>query len=91
MAAHDGMDAVEKAGEAHIDIALLDIGMPRLNGIEAARRLREMKTASSALLVAITGWGQDDDRERTRAAGFDYHLVKPVDPLRLAEILQTVK
>ena len=91
LAAHDGMDAIEKAGKADIDIALLDIGMPRMNGIEAARRLRGMATASNALLVAITGWGQDDDRERTRAAGFDYHLVKPVDPLRLAEILQTVK
>ena len=91
VAAHDGMDAIEKAREADIDIALLDIGMPRMDGIEAARRLREMATGANALLVAITGWGQDDDRERTRAAGFDYHLVKPVDPLRLAEILQTVK
>ena len=79
------------AGEAHIDIALLDIGMPRMDGIAAARRLRQMPRCARTLLVAITGWGQQDDRERTRAAGFDYHLVKPVDPTRLAEILQAVQ
>lgn len=91
LAAHDGMDAIARAQAENIDIALLDIGMPGMDGIEAARRLRELPTGSNALLVAITGWGQDEDRERTRAAGFDYHLVKPVDPLRLAEILQTVQ
>jgi PAS domain S-box-containing protein len=91
LAAHDGAEAVAMAGEAHIDIALLDIGMPRMDGIAAARRLREMPRCARTLLVAITGWGQQDDRERTRAAGFDYHLVKPVDPTRLAEILQAVQ
>lgn len=91
LAVHDGTDAIARAQAADIDIALLDIGMPRMDGIEAARRLRELPTGSNALLVAITGWGQDEDRERTRAAGFDYHLVKPVDPVRLAEILQTVQ
>jgi CheY-like chemotaxis protein len=57
----------------------MDIGMPRLNGYEAARRIRAEAGGDAPLLVAVSGWGSDDDRRRTREAGFDRHLVKPVD------------
>lgn len=88
LSAHDGVEAIAKARDNVIDAALLDIGMPKLDGIETARRLREMPGGRKVLLVALTGWGQDKDRERTRNAGFDHHLVKPVDPATLAEILR---
>jgi signal transduction histidine kinase len=78
--AHDGIEAVEVAEAFRPDIVLLDIGMPRLNGHEACRRIRALDWASSVAIVAVTGWGQDQDRERTREAGFDLHLVKPLDP-----------
>jgi CheY-like chemotaxis protein len=58
---------------------LLDVGMPRLNGHDAARRIRERLSAAAPLFVALTGWGQDEDRRRSQDAGFDHHLVKPVD------------
>ena len=88
LSAHDGVEAIAKARDNVIDAALLDIGMPKMDGIETARRLREMPGGRKVLLVALTGWGQDKDRERTRNAGFDHHLVKPVDPATLAEILR---
>ena len=66
---------------------LLDIGMPRLNGYDAARRLRELPWGRNLVLAALTGWGQDEDKRLSRAAGFDRHLVKPVDPVALAALL----
>jgi CheY-like chemotaxis protein len=74
----DGEQAVEAAQRFHPEVVLLDLGMPKLDGIGAARRLRACETAARATLVALTGWGQDADRSATRAAGFDHHLVKPV-------------
>jgi CheY-like chemotaxis protein len=68
-------------------VALLDIGMPRLNGYDLARRLRGQAWGRGMVLIALTGWGQEDDRRRTREAGFDRHLVKPVDPDALQELL----
>jgi PAS domain S-box-containing protein len=91
LSARDGVEAIARAGDNNIDVALLDLGMPRMDGIETARRLREMPGTRNMLLAAVTGRGQDIDRERTREAGFDHHLVKPVDPARLTEILQTVR
>src|SRR5262249_16425586 len=61
-------------------VVLLDIGMPDMDGYEVARRIREEEGSRRALLIAITGWGQDEDRQRARQAGFDHHLTKPVDP-----------
>ncbi len=84
--AHDGVEALEAAERFAPDTVLLDIGLPRLNGYEVARRLRG-QAAHSYLLIALTGWGQDEDRTRARAAGFDYHLVKPVDLDQLGRIL----
>jgi CheY-like chemotaxis protein len=66
---------------------LLDIGMPGMDGHEVARRLREPPEFRGTLLVALTGWGQEQDRRRSKEAGFDRHLVKPVDPEALRELL----
>jgi CheY-like chemotaxis protein len=75
--AADGIKAVEIAQTFDPDIAFLDIGMPRMDGYEAARRIREL--GSRVVLVALTGWGQDEDKQRSRDAGFDHHLTKPPD------------
>jgi CheY-like chemotaxis protein len=85
--AHDGIEALRVAAEFHPDIALLDIGMPGLDGYEVARRLRALARERPLRIVAITGWGQDADRLRSREAGFDLHLVKPVDAQDLAQAL----
>ena len=75
---HDGKEAVEQAEAFRPEVILLDIGMPRLNGYEAARQIRSARWGKGMTLVAITGWGQDDDRRRARNAGFDRHMTKPI-------------
>lgn len=77
--AHDGFDAVQVATARRPDVALLDIGMPKLNGYEVAHHIRDQPWGKDMLLVAITGWGQDDDKQRSQEAGFDHHLTKPPD------------
>jgi PAS domain S-box-containing protein len=90
-AAHDGQEAVEAAAWFRPEVALLDIGMPRLNGYEAARRIRELPWGKGVVLVAVTGWGQEEDRRRAREAGFDHHLTKPADPAAIERLLAGVK
>jgi two-component system CheB/CheR fusion protein len=85
--AHDGQEAVELAERFRPDVALLDIGMPRLNGYDAARRIRELPWGKDVLLIAATGWAQAEDRKRTEEAGFDAHLVKPVEPKLLLDLV----
>jgi CheY-like chemotaxis protein len=85
--AHDGLEAVAKAAQLRPDLILLDIGLPKINGYEAARRIREQSQGKSLMLVALTGWGQDTDRQRSRDAGFDAHIVKPVDAKVLTNLL----
>ena len=86
--AHDGVEAVEATTKLQPDVILLDIGLPRLNGYEAARKIREQQEQPGRpLLVALTGWGQDEDRRRSEEAGFDAHLVKPVDEAALGKLL----
>jgi PAS domain S-box-containing protein len=85
--AHDGLEAVAKAIQLSPDLILLDIGLPKINGYEAARRIREQARGKSPVLVALTGWGQDADRQRSRDAGFDAHIVKPIDAQVLANLL----
>jgi CheY-like chemotaxis protein len=85
--AHDGLTAFDLARELRPSVMLLDIGMPGLNGYELARRLRQEAWGKSIVLVAATGWGQDDDRMRAFASGFDAHLTKPFDPAELIELL----
>jgi CheY-like chemotaxis protein len=88
--AGDGQEAVERIEEFRPDVAVLDIGMPRMNGYEAARHIRSLPHGANVFLVALTGWGQEEDRRRSREAGFDAHLVKPVDPGELATVLASV-
>jgi signal transduction histidine kinase/ActR/RegA family two-component response regulator len=85
--AHDGPAALEAARAYRPDVVLLDIGLPRMSGYEVCRRLREGHFASGPLVVALTGYGQDEDRRHIREAGFDRHLVKPVNPDELREVL----
>jgi CheY-like chemotaxis protein len=84
--AHDGATALAAVDDHAPSVVLLDIGMPGMDGYEVARRLRSVR-AKPPLLVALTGWGQDDDRRRAYEAGFDHHLVKPADIARLQRLL----
>ena len=86
--ASDGVTAVEAAKAFAPQIAFLDIGMPRMDGYEAARRIREA-LGRRVVLVALTGWGQDEDKRRSREAGFDHHLTKPPDPDHLERLIST--
>jgi CheY-like chemotaxis protein len=85
--AYDGIEALEIASELQPRVVFLDIGMPRMDGYEAARRLRQLPGGQQMILIALTGWGQERDREKTRLAGFDHHLVKPVEPVTLRRLL----
>ena len=84
---HDGITALKMAPEFRPDVVLLDLGMPGMDGFETARRLRSLKRDRPFRIVAVTGWGQESDRVKTREAGFDLHLVKPVDMDVLAQAL----
>jgi CheY-like chemotaxis protein len=88
---YGAQDALRHAGEAPADRFLLDSGLPGLDGVELARRLRALPLQQGAMLVALTGYGQESDRERSREAGFDRHLVKPVSPETLREVLASVR
>lgn len=85
--AYDGPSAIEQARKVQPDVVLLDIGLPRLDGFEVARRLREEHPSRPMLLVALTGYGQERDRVRAREAGFDHHLLKPVRLEMLEQLL----
>ena len=85
--ASDGEEALLLAGQRRPEIVVLDVGMPKLDGCEVARRIRAESWGRGAVLVALTGWGQEVDRRRSREAGFDMHLVKPVDPATLCDML----
>ncbi|MET0660169.1 MAG: PAS domain S-box protein, partial [Steroidobacteraceae bacterium] len=86
---HDGAAALEEAERFRPEFVLLDIGMPSFNGYEVAQRLRAQPWAQNVVLVAITGWGQEQDRRRSREAGFNHHLTKPIDPDAVTRLLQT--
>jgi len=85
--AYSGPSAVAVALTQRPHVIFLDIAMPRMDGLKVARQLREKPETQAALIVAVTGFGQDDDRERTQQAGFDFHLVKPVEPKQILELL----
>ena len=76
--AYDGIEALDIEAAFHPQVVLLDIGMPRLSGYDVAKRIRAGR-GGGVLLIAITGWGQEDDRDRAREAGFNHHFTKPVD------------
>ncbi len=88
--AHDGEEAVDAAERQRPDVILLDIGLPRLNGFDACRRIRANPWAEKILIIALTGWGQEEDRRKSAEAGFDGHLVKPVDLTELTKLLASL-
>jgi CheY-like chemotaxis protein len=85
--AYDGLDAVEVAQTFHPELVLLDIGLPKLNGYDVARQIRQQSWGRNVILVALTGWGDQDDRRRSQEAGFNFHVVKPVDVIALERLL----
>lgn len=89
--AHDGQSGLEAAAEFRPDVILLDIGMPKLNGYDTARRIREQPWGQSVTLVALTGWGQEEDRRKSEEAGFDHHMVKPIETAELHRILTNLR
>jgi PAS domain S-box-containing protein len=86
---HDGATALASMDSYHPDVVLLDIGMPGMDGFEVARQVRQRPEFNNIMLIALTGWGQSEDRHRTQAAGFDYHLVKPADITALQSLLSS--
>ena len=89
--AFDGAQAVDVAEAFKPDVILMDIGMPKLNGYDACRRIREQPWGRNIVIVAQTGWGQEDDRRKAHEAGFDFHMVKPVEPAALEKMLIELK
>ena len=85
--AYDGLEGVDAADSFRPDLALVDIGMPKLNGYEACRRIRQQSWGKNIVMIALTGWGQEHDKRRSLADGFDSHLVKPLNPLALEKLL----
>ena len=88
--AYDGVDAVDLASQFRPDVVMLDFGMPRMNGHEACRRIRATAGLEKTVMIAVTGWGQDEDRLRSQEAGFDLHLTKPIDPAAVESLLATL-
>jgi CheY-like chemotaxis protein len=88
--AADGPSAVETAAAQHPDVVLLDIGLPGMSGYEVAERIRANPALSDTVLVAMTGYGQSEDKRRSREAGINLHLVKPVEPPLLQKLLSSL-
>jgi CheY-like chemotaxis protein len=88
LTAHSGEQALEIAAREKPNAIVLDIGMPQMNGYEVARRIRKTSDGKTVLLVALTGWGQKEDIEKSLNAGFDFHMTKPVDPERIERLLE---
>jgi len=82
--------AVDAAEAFHPDVILLDIGLPKLNGLDVCRRIREQPWGQRIVMVALTGWGQEDDRRKSQEAGFDHHMVKPLDYNELMKLLASL-
>jgi PAS domain S-box-containing protein len=85
--AYNGQEAIDVAAAFLPEVVLMDLGMPRMNGFEAARHIREQPWGQNMLLVALSGWGQEDDKRKTKEAGFDHHLTKPAEPAELRRLL----
>jgi len=89
--AYDGLEAVNVAEMFHPEMVLLDIGLPKMNGYDVARRIRQQPWGHDVTLIALTGWGKDEDRRLSQEAGFNFHLVKPVDLAALEDLLNSVQ
>jgi CheY-like chemotaxis protein len=88
--AYDGEEGVQAAGQLLPELVILDIGMPKLNGLEAAQRIRVQSWGKEMVLVALTGWGREEDRQASNGAGFDFHLVKPADAAAIARLMDGI-
>ncbi len=88
--AYDGQEGIEVAEDFLPDVILMDIGMPKMNGYEAARHIRQQPWGNKVMLVALTGWGQEQDKQKTKDAGFDHHLVKPAEPAAIQKLIASV-
>jgi two-component system, chemotaxis family, CheB/CheR fusion protein len=86
--AHNGHDGIQQAREFRPELVLLDIGMPMMDGYEVCRRLRQDTCTQDAVVIALTGWGLEEDRQRALEEGFDHHLVKPVELQTLMKLLE---
>jgi CheY-like chemotaxis protein/anti-sigma regulatory factor (Ser/Thr protein kinase) len=89
--AHDGVEAIERAAQFRPDVILMDVGMPRLNGLDATRQIRQQPWGRAATIIALTGWGQECDRDQSREAGCNGHLVKPVALEELHQVLAVAR
>lgn len=90
-AAHDGLEAVEAAERLRPDVALVDLSLPTLDGHEVCRRIREQPWGRGVLLLALTGWDEEDARVKSAAVGFDHFMVKPVDVAALSQLLSRLR
>ena len=88
--AYDGLEAIDTAAAFRPDVVFLDIGMPALDGHETARRMRAQPWGKHLVLIALTGWGQTEDRRRSKDAGFNHHLVKPADPEMVSRLIASL-
>jgi CheY-like chemotaxis protein len=88
--AYDGLEAVQAAATFRPEVVLLDIGLPKMNGYKVAQHIRKQPWGSGMALIALTGWGQEEDKRRAFDAGFDYHLTKPVDTVSLEKLLALI-
>ena len=86
--AHDGLNAIEQVEHYRPDVVLMDVGMPRLDGYEATRHIRAQTWGRDVIIIALTGWGQDDDKARSHEAGCDGHLTKPVSLPDLQSLIE---
>jgi CheY-like chemotaxis protein len=89
--AHDGPQAIEAAEQLDPDMVVLDIGLPTMSGYDVCRAIRDKLRGRKPVMIALTGWGQDEDRRRSMDAGFDHHLVKPVNCVLLGDLLDKLR
>ncbi len=89
--AYNGEEAILAAAKFQPEVVVLDIGMPKLNGYDTCRRIREQPWGKKMFIIALTGWSQEEDRRRTEEAGFNQHMVKPVDPEDLMKLLASLE
>jgi CheY-like chemotaxis protein len=90
LTAYDGLEAVQAAATFRPEVVLMDIGLPKMNGYEAAHQIRQQPWGKGMALIALTGWGQEEDKRRALEAGFDHHLTKPVGAAALEKLLAIV-
>ena len=89
--AHDGLEAVSVGESFRPDVIFMDLGMPRMDGFDACRCIRAEAWGKGVVMVAQAGWGQDDDKNKAKEAGFDFHMTKPIEPAALEKLLSAMR